>query len=57
MQEGAITAAASIWIEVSAALARVAIYLQDARQIAVRSLVTACLTPVAARFVVWSSLL
>jgi hypothetical protein len=57
MQEGAITAAASIWIEVSAARARVATHLQDARQIAVLNLVTACITPVAARSVVWNSLL
>jgi hypothetical protein len=57
MQEGAITAAASVRSEVNAALARVTICLQDARRIALLNVVAACITLVAAGIVVWSRLL
>jgi uncharacterized membrane protein YdbT with pleckstrin-like domain len=56
MQQGAITAAASVRSEVDAALARVTIRLQDARRIAVLNVVAACITLVAAGIVVWSRL-
>ena len=54
--EGAMTTAASVRAEVDAALARVAVRLQDARRIAILNLVAACITLVAAGIVVWSRL-
>jgi hypothetical protein len=56
LAEGAMTTAASVRTEVDAALARVAVRLQDARRIAILNLVAACITLVAAGIVVWSSL-
>jgi len=54
--EAAMTTAASVQTEVDAALARVAVRLQDARRIAIINMVAACITLVAAGIVVWSSL-
>jgi type II secretory pathway predicted ATPase ExeA len=54
--EAAMTTAASVRTEVDAALARVAVRLQDARRIAIINMVAACITLVAAGIVVWSSL-
>lgn len=56
LAEAATTTAASVRTEVDAALARVAVRLQDARRIAILNLVAACITLVAAGIVVWSSL-
>lgn len=56
LAEGAMTSAASVRAEVDAALARVAVRLQDARRIALINLVAACITLVAAGIVVWRSL-
>ena len=56
LAEGAMTTAASVRAEVDAALARVAVRLQDARRIAILNLVAACITLVAAGIVVWSRL-
>lgn len=56
LAEAATTTAASVRTEVEAALARVAVRLQDARRIAILNLVAACITLVAAGIVVWSSL-
>ena len=56
LAEGAMTTAASGRAEVDAALARVAVRLQDARRIAILNLAAACITLVAAGIVVWSRL-
>ena len=56
LAEGATTTAASVRTEVDAALARVAVRLQDARRIAMLNLVAACIPLVAAGIVVWSRL-
>jgi len=56
LAEGAMTTAASVRAEVDAALARVAVCLQEARRIAILNLVAACITLVAAGIVVWSRL-
>jgi len=56
LAEAAMTTAASVRTEVDAALARVAVHLQDARRIAIINMVAACITLVAAGIVVWSSL-
>ena len=56
LAEGAMTTAASIRAEVDAALARIAVRLQETRRIAILNLVAACITLVAAGIVVWSGL-
>jgi hypothetical protein len=56
LAEAAMTTAASIRTEVDAALARVAVRLQETRRIAILNLVAACITLVAAGIVVWSGL-
>jgi hypothetical protein len=56
LAEGATTSAACVRTEVDAALARLAVRLQDARRIAMLNLAAACITLVAAGIVVWRSL-
>lgn len=56
LEQGAITTAAMVRTEVDAALARVAVRLQDARRIAVLNLAAACITLLAAGLVIWSRL-
>jgi hypothetical protein len=56
LAEGARSTATSVRTEVDAALSRIAVRLQETRQIAILNLVAACITLVAAGIVVWSGL-
>lgn len=53
MQEGAKTVAASVQVEMDAALARVVVPIQDARRIGVLNVVASCITLVAAGVALW----